>query len=359
MGLRPGAMAKESAAWMCQCRVTHNYFLRRANMHFIYSGDDAAFLEEHREELKLLGCSEEEVLNELRRQRQERLKAPEETLVRFERIQKEYQKLHPAVYKLDTSFLHPDFCELVAELRKPHSASAIASFKSRKLLEEHRPGLWTFPVFSEAFCDLIEAELSNFNASGLPRTAPNSMNRFGVIMSELGFCEGLLDPLVFEYVNVMAGRLLSAFCETLDSYRAFTVLYEAKEASDKELATHYDNAEVTLNINIGGTWQGGNVVFYGLATANERPPTEVVLRRGHGVFHAGLELHRATPISQGRRHNLILWCRSSGIRNDLCPMCFRQPSVVPTNTFHHEGFTVPPCETGDLVRDMSTDDIYD
>lgn len=125
--------------------------------------------------------------------------------------------------------------------------------------------------------------------------------------------EGLLDPLIFKHLDVVARRLLPAFCETLDSYRAFTVLYEAERDGDKELAMHYDNAEVTLNVNIGGTWQGGNVVYYGLATSNqEMPPVEAVLRRGWGVLHAGLELHRATPISTGRRHNLCLGRGSIG-----------------------------------------------
>ena len=64
--------------WMCQCRITHNYFLRAANKHFAYDGDDAAFLEAHKSELEPLGV--EETLKELRRQREERLRAPEESL---------------------------------------------------------------------------------------------------------------------------------------------------------------------------------------------------------------------------------------------------------------------------------------
>lgn len=40
----------------------------------------------------------------------------------------------------------------------------------------------------------------------------------------------MLPPVLFSnrYVNVVATRLLPAFCECLDSYRAFTVLYEAE-----------------------------------------------------------------------------------------------------------------------------------
>eukprot|EP00438_Fugacium_kawagutii_P018512 Skav201485 [mRNA] locus=scaffold828:231754:241438:- [translate_table: standard] len=244
-------------------------------------------------------------------------------------------------------------------------SSTLASSRliAKNLLVEVSRHIWTFPVFTETFCDQLEAELCNFLDSGLPRTAPNTMNRFGIILSELGFCERLLDPLVFDYVNVVANRLLPAFCEKLDSYRAFTVLYDSTANGDKDLALHYDNAEVTLNINIGGTWGGGNVVYYGLATDKDAgKEVEAQLRRGWGVFHAGLELHKATPISNGRRHNLILWCRSSGVRNDFCPMCFSQPNVVPTNRYYHEGFTVPPCEPTVMEAsptDMSSDDLYD
>jgi len=181
-------------------------------------------------------------------------------------------------------------------------------------------------------------------------------------MSELGFGPGLLDQFVREYVDVLGGCLLPNFSEGLDSYRAFTVLYEAKEDADKDLPLHYDNSEVTLNINIGGTWEGGQVAFYGLCTNSNgsEAPTEVVLKRGHGVLHAGLDLHKALPITSGRRHNLIMWCRSSQVRNDFCPMCFQQPVVVPTNEFSHQGFTVPPCTLGKIIgkEGNELDDLY-
>ena len=90
--------------------------------------------------------------------------------------------------------------------------------------------------------------------------------------------------------------------------------------------------------------------------------TRETFRRARMVcFLRVLRLHKATPISNGRRHNLILWCRSSGVRNDLCPMCFKQPNVVATNRYYHEGFTVPPCDASMVqdVPDMSSDDLYD
>ena len=53
-----------------------------------------------------------------------------------------------------------------------HSNMCLASLcspglKAKKILEEVRPGIWTFPVFTEAFCDQLEEELCHFLASGI------------------------------------------------------------------------------------------------------------------------------------------------------------------------------------------------
>lgn len=194
-------------------------------------------------------------------------------------------------------------------------------------------------MLSGRFCDLLEAELAQFSASGLPRTQPNTMNRHGIILSELGLYPAM-EQLVVGYVDVLASALLPNHTEGLDSFRAFTVLYDTTETGDRELALHYDNSEVTLNVNIGGEWDGGQVEFEGLVTEAESEKCSLVLARGHGVIHAGYDMHRAMPLTEGRRHNLILWCRSSAVRNERCPMCFEQPRKVRTNFFSNEGFSV-------------------
>jgi len=235
----------------------------------------------------------------------------------------------------------------------------VAELKARGLLEEIRPGLLTFDVLSVAFCQRLEEELAHFDASGLPKSAPNTMNRRGVILAELAFGPGLLDPLVAEYLEP-AAALLPGHCQGLDSYRAFTVQYEAVQDGDRELATHYDNAEVTLNVNLGGLWEGGEIEFQGLATEPEDKAmlARVSLPRGRGVLHAGLDLHRALPLTSGRRHNLVVWCRSSKVRNERCPMCFEAPRVVSTNRFGDEGFTVPPCRLSATSWDANAGDLF-
>ncbi|CAE7775214.1 ogfod2 [Symbiodinium microadriaticum] len=104
--------------WMCECRVSHNFFVRTLGKHFRYNGDDAEFLFEFGDELRELGAEAQTILEELRRQREERLRAPEKSLERARRIAQEYQPLHPGVYRLKPeSFLDEAFREMVAELQ--------------------------------------------------------------------------------------------------------------------------------------------------------------------------------------------------------------------------------------------------
>jgi len=291
----------------------------------------------------------EEVLEDVKRQQQQRMKQPEVTAARAQLIAEQYSCLHPAAYVMDRKrFLAPEFEEIIEKLggcgSRPTEIQACADdLRQREVVREIRPGLWTFRVLTKEFCDLLEEELDNFRKSGLPCARPNTMNRQGILLGELGFKERLFDPLVADLSKV-AAKFFPFRTEDLDSYRVFTVLYNFAEDGDRQLATHYDNAEVTLNINIGGAWEGGQVRFFGDADAQTRAEeTAVDLELGYGVLHAGIELHQAEPITSGRRHNLIFWCRSSEVRNDRCPMCFDRPKVVQTNAHMHEGFTSPPC----------------
>ena len=53
-------------------------------------------------------------------------------------------------------------------------------------------------------------------------------------------------------------------------------------------------------------------------------------------------MHGALPIQTGERINLIIWMRSSVVRDKLCPMCNRIPRLVPSFEGSGDGFTVNP-----------------
>lgn len=51
----------------------------------------------------------------------------------------------------------------------------------------------------------------------------------------------------------------------LDSQRAFVTSYDhAQRGEATELALHFDNAEVTLNVSLTDTFQGGELFFSGM-----------------------------------------------------------------------------------------------
>ena len=68
---------------------------------------------------------------------------------------------------------------------------------------------------------------------------------------------------------------------------------------------------------------------------------------GHGVLHRGQQMHGALPISDGERYNLIVWMRSSSVRNDLCPMCDSKPDLEPEVGFA-DGFTLKQVDVCDV-----------
>lgn len=68
---------------------------------------------------------------------------------------------------------------------------------------------------------------------------------------------------------------------------------------------------------------------------------------GYGCLHRGQQMHGALPIHSGERHNIIVWMRSSQIRNKCCPMCDNSPDLVEVEGMG-DGFseqTVSVCST--------------
>ena len=49
-------------------------------------------------------------------------------------------------------------------------------------------------------------------------------------------------------------------------------------------------------------------------------------------------MHLAESLENGERENMIIWMRSSTIRNEQCPLCQERPHLVPFEGFG-DGFT--------------------
>jgi hypothetical protein len=173
--------------------------------------------------------------------------------------------------------------------------------------------------------------------------------RFQILLDELGFNEEFITPLRERYIQPLAAILFPECTGVqLDSHKAFTVQYEL--GGDRSLDYHYDNAEVTMNVCLGKGFEDGTLYFGKMRTEpqTEADWSEVTHRVAHGVFHRGQHKHGAMPVQDGVRVNLIIWCRSSQVRNRLCPMCDVRPDLLDSDGFG-DGFTRDTVDMCNLV----------
>ena len=96
-------------------------------------------------------------------------------------------------------------------------------------------GIYSMPFFTREFCRLLLDEVDGYVGSGLPRRAPNSMNRHGLILNEIGL-EPLMGSLLRRVLSPLALALYSPaepFASSLDHHHSFVVAYAAAEGGDK------------------------------------------------------------------------------------------------------------------------------
>lgn len=311
-------------AWaLCKCFQQNNIFLRDYGAHVCFTDKDQ-FLGEYGPHLVKMGCKDINiVVREVEKEVERRANHQEESWKRKLYISQNYKFKHPKIKTLSKSFLDKDFLEITEQSR-----NGCISSKVKKVIE----GVYSMPVLTKDFCKTLIEELHNFKSSNLPCEQPNSMNKHGVLMFELGL-DSFIDSLRTDYLHSLSKLLYpETVCESLDSHKAFTVEYET--GGDVELATHFDNAEVTLNVCLEEGDEGGELCF---GVGRESVPVEHEV--GRGVLHLGEQLHSAMPLQAGRRTNLIIWMRESGLRNLCCPMCGEEPKLEVVKNGTGEGFT--------------------
>lgn len=277
---------------------------------------------------------------EIRRQIQAEVNDRKTFLDSFSRlklqIQSDYRPLHPSIYQFRPEFLHPI---LLSSQQNCH-----------EFLQEHLVNsdlrLYQFPVFTDDFLRQFNEELKHFSNSNLPQPRPNTMNKNGVVVDLMGF-QSFISQLRVQFLDRLAK---SAFPEWtgdgLDSHKSFTIAYG--DQADSDLAFHFDNAEVTLNVCLfssvaNNESHAGDLYFgemYDRSLA-EMKCQSVTHMTGWGYFHRGRQFHGAMKIPPAcDRRNLIIWMRSSSVRNQLCPMCANTPDLfMASESDFGDGFT--------------------
>ena len=249
-----------------------------------------------------------------------------------------YRPLHPDVYVLLERHVDSRWRQLADMAREALAAAESASAKKPSardvllarataagVLRQRPRGVFAFPALSLEFCRALREEVAHFEQSGFEPSRPNTMNTNGLLLYELGAYPRLLDPLVARLVAPVAAALFGGDATTspgaasLDHHRSFTVSYEVGKEVD--LAYHHDDSEVTLNVCLGGDFEGGELLFGGLRDDPEErhlARTPVAHRPGMALLHRGSHCHEAVAVESGERTNLIVWCRSSETRRRTC-----------------------------------------
>lgn len=75
------------------------------------------------------------------------------------------------------------------------------------------------------------------------------MNKNGVLLDDLPFMDEFTVQLR-QAVSPVFQKLYPNLKGDFDSHKAFSVFYSSCEGFDKDLALHFDNSEVTLNVSL-------------------------------------------------------------------------------------------------------------
>lgn len=171
--------------------------------------------------------------------------------------------------------------------------------------------VYALDLLEEEFCDRLLAELDHIELSGIPLRRPNGMNRFGAILSNLGFQEGLLTPLMQHVVLPFANSLWPEWVDRSDCDETYGFVVRYRIGEDVDLAEHADTSNVTLNVCLGREFEGGDLYFKGVRftdSEDDKDPLPPFLhRKGRAAIHLGGHFHGVLPITSGERSNLVLW----------------------------------------------------
>ncbi|KAG5532316.1 hypothetical protein RHGRI_026820 [Rhododendron griersonianum] len=225
------------------------------------------------------------------------------------------EPLHRELYTMHAAnFFVPSFLKAVNECTEE-------SFRS--IMTEPSPGVFAFEMLQPHFCELLLAEVENFekwvHETKFRIMRPNTMNKHGAVLDDFGL-ETMLDKLMEDFVRPMSRVFFPEVGgSTLDSHHGFVVEYGLDR--DVDLGFHVDDSEVTINVCLGKQFSGGELFFRGIRCekhVNTETQSEEIFDYSHvpgrAVLHRGRHRHGARATTSGHRINLLLWCRSSVFR---------------------------------------------
>jgi len=147
--------------------------------------------------------------------------------------QYEARRLHPALFDPDrvrTEWLHPTLVQWLDLKQAESDASALATqgtseaCDASSLVTEEAHEIYSFPLLNERARGALMEEVAHFATTGIEARRPNSMNKYGLILNDIGLrpsldaVQALVQPLLASLFPVEAARL--------EGHHSFVVAYE-------------------------------------------------------------------------------------------------------------------------------------
>lgn len=184
----------------------------------------------------------------------------------------------------------------------------------KELWTEVFPDVYEAQFFDPAKLGMLRDYLEQVAKADIPLRPPYGLvlNRGGAMLDPRS--DGYLAAPKFQafYQDLMdhfmrpIARLLFPDVYGYDSQTfGFSIQWEA--GKDTSLQAHTDASSVTLNINLnlpGEGFSGSEVRFMDPAT---RTVKDLSFAPGTALIHHGRAMHASRPITEGERHNFVLW----------------------------------------------------
>lgn len=179
--------------------------------------------------------------------------------------------------------------------------------------EETVPEVYGLPILNSEFCETLLEHVSSI----MPSVESNQ------VVVNLDWLElKWLNDLLFQVLVRPIARHLYPGMD-VDWRHGYLARYRPHQRS--RLVKHTDDAELTLNIGINDSYEGGAVrfgEFRGEAPVGEGE-NDYQHDLGKGILHSGRHFHAVVPVTQGERWVWIMWTRSwSAERSTSCPCCW-------------------------------------
>lgn len=224
----------------------------------------------------------------------------------FEEARKEWGRKHEVLYHLSDEYVH--------RFLDPKIKDAIQSKSVAKLEALFQPsekeGVHKIQLFTSEFIDLFLEELAYQEESNIPMRRPNGMNRYGCLLSQLGFGD-MVKELSDRVLRPMAHILFPDRVAVGDIAAEYGFMVQYHPDADVNLAEHADASAITINVCLQPSTEHSPLYFKNVRELGQREedvvPTNVSLdTAGMAVIHLGQHLHGVSKVTSARS-NMVVW----------------------------------------------------